>query len=260
MISSADIDPSVLPALPAGAPAFRLQIGLTTLFLALAVLAVVAASFSAALSLVELGVTREEVPLVIEQLSKLSKFLLKFDTGGEQTVAAWLSSMLLLLCALVLFYLATVKRHLGQAYALHWLGLAVIFLALSMDEAVGFHEMTIMSMRALLGASGIFLYAWVIPALAFVALVGIAYLGFLGHLEPAVRLRFVIAGALFVGGAVGFEMMEGALVSFYGHHRVLYEIAIHLEDSLEFAGELVFLHSLLLYARQGDPQIVVQLT
>jgi hypothetical protein len=70
----------------------------------------------------------------------------------------------------------------------------------------------------------------------------------------------VIAGALFVGGAVGFEMLEGALVSFYGHHRVLYEIAIHLEDSLEFAGELVFLHSLLLCARQGDPQMVLHLT
>lgn len=260
MITSADLPVPATPAVPTVDAAFRLPIGPTILLLALAVLAVVAASFSATLSLIALDIAREGVAFELEAISKLTKFLLKFDAGGEQTAAAWLSSMLLLLCALVLFYLGTVKRHLGQAYAMHWLGLGVIFVLLSMDEAVGFHEMTIMPTRELLGASGLFLYAWVVPALAFVILVGVAYLGFLRHLDLGFRLRFLLAGALFVGGAIGFEMLEGALASFYGHHRLIYEIAIHLEDTLEFAGELVFLQSLLLYTRRADPKMVVHLT
>ena len=246
-------------ALP-GDPAFSVRIGATTALLALAVLAVVAASFSAAWSLIELGVTRQEVPVVLEQLSKVTKFLLKFDAGGEQTVAAWLSSMLMLLCAMVLFYIATMKRHGSEPYAMHWLGLSVIFLGLSMDEAVGFHEMTIKPLREALGTGGPFLYAWVIPAIGLVAVVGIAYLGFLRHLEPAFRLCCLLAGGLFVGGAVGFEMLEGVLADFYVRHRLLHEVAVHLEDTLEFAGVLIFLHGLLTYARRHGRDMILRLT
>jgi hypothetical protein len=243
-----------------GDTTFRLQIGATAALLALAVLVVVAASFAAAWSLIELGVTRQDVPVALEQLSKSTKFLLKFDVGGEQTVAAWLSSMLMLLCAMVLFYIATVKRHGREAYATQWQGLSVIFLALSMDEAVGFHEMSIMPLRELFAARGAFLYAWVIPALVFVGAVGIAYLGFLRHLDPAFRLRFLLAGGLFVGGAIGFEMLEGFLADFYLRQRLLHEAAVHLEDTLEFAGVLVFLHSLLTYARRHGRDLVLHLT
>jgi hypothetical protein len=259
LLASASIPRPVPSADPAGESALRLAIGTTTLCLALAVLVVAAASFAAALSLIAADVTRPEIEHALDDLSRLTKLLLKFDLGGEQTIAAWLSSMIMLLCALVLFYLATVKRQLGQAYALHWLGLAVIFLGLSMDEAVGLHEMMITPMRELLHAGGMFLFAWVIPALGFVTVVGLLYLGFLWHLPPAFRLRFILAGALFVGGAIGFEMLEGALVDFYRQHRLIYEAAIHLEDTLEFAGILLFLNSLLLYARSQSRELRLRL-
>ena len=254
---------AVLPASPAtevedGGP--RINIRLITAFLALAVGAVIAASFSAALALIQAGATRADLSAGLEPISRVTKFLLKFDAGGEQTVTAWLSSMILLLCAMALYYIASMQRQRGATYAWHWLGLSLIFCGLSMDEAVGLHEMAIDPMRELFGASGIFLYAWVIPALVFVALVGIAYLGFLRHLESSFRLRFLIAGALFAGAAVGFEMVEGALAEFYRQHRLIHEVAVHLEDATEFAGELVFLHALLLYACRYAPRIVVRLT
>ena len=55
-------------------------------------------------------------------------------------------------------------------------------------------------------------------------------------------------------------MVEGALAQFYLQHRLIYEIAVHLEDSSEFAGALVFLHALLLYARRYEPRMIVRLT
>ncbi len=259
MIRSAAPADYAPPAASADHGVLRLDIRATMLLLALAAAGVMAASLSASLSLVHLGLTRDEVPAAHERVSLLLKLLLKFDAGGEQTVAAWLSSMILLLCALVLVYVATIERQGGSAFARHWLGLGIIFCGLSLDEAVGLHEMTINPMRATFHASGIFLYAWVIPALLFVALVGLAYLGFLWHLEAAFRLRFLAAGALFVGGAVGFEMMEGALAAFYGEHRLIYESAVNLEDATELAGELLFLHSLLLYVRRAGPRMTIRL-
>lgn len=243
-------------AAPADA-AFRLDITKTLLALAAAVVFVQAMSLIGALSVLDAGFTRQTV--VVDELSKLTKFLLKFDVAGEQTVGAWLSSILLMLCALVLLYIGTMRRQRGESYAWHWLGLGVIFIGLSMDEAVGIHEMTIKPMREMFGTSGIFLYAWVIPATVFVALVGLAYLGFLRQLEPTFRVLFVLAGALFVGGALGFEMIEGELVDFYARHLLIYEAAIHLEDGLESAGELLFLYSLLRYALRNERELLIRL-
>jgi len=243
----------------AGAPDFRLDIRATVTALALAVVDVQAASFAGAFLRLRAGVPREAEPLAFEHLSRLTKFLLKFDVGGEQTVGAWLSTVLLLLCALVLLHIGTLKRHQGAAYARHWLALGIIFCGLSLDEAVSIHEMTIKPLHDLLGTSGIFLYAWVIPGLAFVAGVGIAYLGFLRHLEPAFRIRFLLAGALFVGGAVGFEMLEGALADFYAHHALIREIAFHVEDGAESAGELLFLYSLLAYVLRYQRDLIIPL-
>jgi hypothetical protein len=237
--------------------AFRLNVMTTVLALAAAVVFVQALSLVGALSVLHAGFTRETV--VVDELGKLTKFLLKFDVAGEQTVGAWLSSILLMLCALVLLYIGTMRRQRGEPYAWHWLGLSVIFIGLSMDEAVGLHEMTIKPMREMFGTTGPFLFAWVIPASAFVALVGLAYLGFLWHLEPKFRVRFVLAGALFVGGALGFEMMEGELVDFYARHQLIYTAAMHLEDALESAGELLFLYSLLLYALRHERDLTIHL-
>jgi hypothetical protein len=259
----------IFPLLPADATAGiavgdesqSVGIGGITRWLALAVVAVAAASYSAFVSLLLAGIERADLaqPAVLDQVSMVTKFLLKFDLGGEQTVAAWLSSMLMLLCALVLIQIATTTRRISHAYRRHWLILGFIFLGLSMDEAVGFHEMTINPMRALFDTGGVFLYAWVIPALGFVALVGTAYLGFLLHLQPAVRNRFLIAGALFVGGAIGFEMLEGAAAGFYAAHPLIYETAVHLEDSCEFAGILLFLNTLLRHLQHCTREVTIRL-
>jgi hypothetical protein len=227
--------------------------------LALGVLAVVAASFSGMLGVLRAGISRAEIGTSLDQLSLLTKFLLKFDVGGEQTVAAWFSSVLLLLCGLVLFHIAGLKRHFAQPYAMHWLFLSFIFLALSMDESVGFHESLIDPMQALLQTGGAFRYAWIIPAIAGVLVVGAAYLGFVLHLERGCRNRVILAGVLFLGGAIGCEMMEGAFASFYAEHLLIYETAVHVEDTLEFAGILLFLHTMLRYAEGHCRKIAIEL-
>ena len=245
------------PQAASAAAAFRLDVTKTVLALAALVLLVQAMSLIGARSVLDAGFTRQTV--IVDELPRLTKFLLKFDVAGEQTVGAWLSSILLMLCAMVLLYIGHMRRQRGEVYAWHWLWLSAIFVGLSMDEAVGLHEMTIKPLREMFGASGFLLYAWVIPAIGFVALVGFAYLGFLRRLEPPFRSLFVLAGGLFVGGAVGFEMMEGELVDFYARHSLIYEAAMHLEDALESAGELLFLYALLRYALRHERELLIPL-
>jgi hypothetical protein len=227
--------------------------------LALGVLAIVAASFSGMLGGLRAGASRAEIGTSLDQLSLLTKFLLKFDVGNEQTVAAWFSSVLLLLCGLGLLHIGTLKRRLAEPYAMHWLFLGFLFLALSMDESVGFHESLIDPMQALFQTGGVFHYAWIIPAIAGVLVVGAAYVGFVFHLEPQYRNLIILSGVVFLTGAVGFEMMEGAFASFYTEHLLIYETAVHVEDTLEFGGVLLFLHTVLRYAQSYCRKIAIDL-
>ena len=245
-LSGATLRPTPAPA----ATALRLDIEVVMLLLSAAVGIVILASLAAAWGRLDLGIAREDVSQALDQLSKVTKFLIKFDMGSEQTVAAWLSSVLMLLCGLLLLYIGGDKRLRGGAYTFHWLLLGVIFVGLSADESVAMHELVNKMARSYFDAGGIFFYAWIIPGMAFVGLVGITYLGFLSHLENVDRVRFILAGGVFVGGAVGLEMVEGVLADWYAEAGWPMEIAVHIEETMEFAGLLLFLYALLDHARR----------
>lgn len=247
------------PSAARAAPDSRLLVDRLILVLALAVLGIAALSFAGAMMLAQIGLDRHDMIAGNDQVPMTAKFLVKFDLGGELTVAAWLSSVLMLACAGVLWHIAQLRRRVDDPYTRHWAVLALIFVGLSIDEMVAFHEMTINPLRAAVNGSGIFLYTWVVLGIAFVAVVGLAYLRFVLRQPAWLRNRIILAGALFVTGALGFEMMEGAFAEFYSQHRVIHEVAVHLEDMLEFAGLLVFLHALLGYVRADARALHVRL-
>jgi hypothetical protein len=53
--------------------------------------------------------------------------------------------------------------------------------------------------------------------------------------------------------------MEGAFAEFYREHRLVHEIALHIEDTLEFAGVLLFLSALLTYVTSHDRMMSLRL-
>ena len=63
-----------------------------------------------------------------------------FDLDGERNVPAWFSSSMLFLCGFLLAMIAFFKKTEGAPYALHWSGLSIIFLYLSLDEAISIRE------------------------------------------------------------------------------------------------------------------------
>ncbi|MFQ5666749.1 MAG: hypothetical protein ACE5I7_09995 [Candidatus Binatia bacterium] len=171
---------------------------------------------------------------------------------NEESIATWFQSAVLLSCAALLGSIAQDKRRTGDASARPWGALAGIFLVLSLDEVAALHELTMRRLRDALHVSGVFYFAWVIPGMLVVLVVGALYVKFILGLDRETRRRVIVAAALYVAGALGMEMVSGAYASVYGVDTLVYATAlVTLEELLEMAGMSLFLYALLCY-RESD--------
>lgn len=135
--------------------------------------------------------------------------------------------------------------------------MAIIFLYISIDEAVVIHEMLNEPLRDALELSGAFYWGWVIPATIFVAVFGLAYLGFLLHLGRRIRFLFVLSGAIYVFGALGTEFPLAYWYEEHGSRNFTYGLLSLAQEGLEMLGVTLFCSALLSYlaAHCGKPQI-----
>jgi hypothetical protein len=194
--------------------------------------------------------------LLPEPLSKVFVLLDENDNGkiglvglaGEANVPAWFSSSALLWCSILLINIAHIKTTSDDRYATHWGVLSLIFLILSLDEAVSLHEKTTAPLQSVLDLDGLLYYAWVIPGLAFVAVFVLAYLRFFLNLTTESKWLFALSGVLYVGGAAGLEMLEGLLYNPGSHatYSVSFWI-VQMQESLEMLGIAIFIYALMRY-------------
>ena len=172
-----------------------------------------------------------------------------FYLDNENNIPTYFSSILLLTAALLLFYISLHKFRSSNQFKYNWLILSAVFLILSMDEFMSVHELMIEPMQELLNPSGVFYFAWVIPGMVFVGALGLLFLRFLIKLKASYRNKFIISAILFLGGALGIEMIGGYINFSLGTENYLYAMAANLEEALEMIGISYFIYSLLLYVR-----------
>ena len=98
-------------------------------------------------------------------------------------------------------------------------------------------------MRALVPVGGLLHFAWVIPGAAAVLLVGLIYLRFLAGQPRRLARNMVLAGAVYVGGALILEMVGGLLFETYGP-GVQTDLVSMLEEVAEMAGIILYIHTL----------------
>jgi hypothetical protein len=177
-----------------------------------------------------------------------------FFVGEERNVPTYFSSLLLLCASVLLGVIALTRHRLRLPYWRHWTGLAVIFLLLSLDEVAGLHEMMIRPVRETLHVGGLLYFAWVIPGSVLVLALGCIYLRFFLALAPQLQWLFGAAALLYVGGALGVEMLGGRHADLYGLENFTYRMYQTVEESFEMFGLVLFIHALLRYFVREVPQ------
>jgi hypothetical protein len=186
-----------------------------------------------------------------------------FDVGEERSIPTWFESVQFLLCSILLAVIAVAKRQHNDQYSLHWSVLSIILLLLSLDEVASIHEAIGQELERLLhnttgfNPSGAISFFWVVPGAAFVFIVLLAYLRFLAHLPQTTRRLFLFAGALFVLGALGIEMLSAQVVSLSGGEdnwesasaipKILVGLQTSIEEMFEMLGLAAFVYALLAY-------------
>lgn len=176
-------------------------------------------------------------------------FIPQFALGMEHNVPTFFSSMLLLSAAALLGIITMTRHQHKESKVFQWGLLAVIFLYLAVDEAAGLHELLNYPVSIFTETGSVFYYGWVIPASVLVLIFAGAYLRFLLDLPRTVRILFVAAGMLYVGGALGGEMVSGLYADSHGWDNPTYATIATMEETLEMTGALVFVYALLRYVR-----------
>ncbi len=182
-----------------------------------------------------------------------------FNLNGEANIPAWFSSCILLLSSFLLGIIAISKKMNQGSCVLHWSVLSFIFLYLSMDEAAIIHEMAVKPLRSIFHLEGFFYYGWIIPAGIAVLVMGLAYLKFLFNLPPKTKWLFILAGCIFVGGAIGMEAFSGLYDDMFSQGRIVSDdfviIFETIEEFMEMSGIVIFIYSLLDYLN-SDVEII----
>jgi hypothetical protein len=170
-----------------------------------------------------------------------------FNLNSEENIPAFFSTLLLLFSSILLVIIAFAVKKSDAPYFYHWLGLSLIFLFLSMDESLSFHESMTVPLRKGLNTSGLLFYAWVIPYTVALLILILLYLKFFINLPAGTRNLLIIAAALYLVGVIGIELLGGSIDEQVGRHNPTYVVYSTIEEVLEMGGLVVFIYALMNY-------------
>lgn len=181
------------------------------------------------------------------------------NINREANMPTWFSSSILLFAALLLLVVTLSRRAQGKSF-LGWAGLTAIFTYISLDETGTIHEKLTPIIQEQLNVSGFFYFGWVIVGIAAVLIVGLLYLPFLRRLPAHTRNWFILAGAIYVGGALVVESVS-ANIWYLGNGTSLRFSAVGtVEEWMEMIGVITLIYGVLQHIRReiGAVQFSVQ--
>lgn len=161
-----------------------------------------------------------------------------FDLDEEESFGTWFSAVMLLVASTILIYQARVLRAREDAWFRYWMILGWAFCLLSIDEVVGLHELmnTVFEKKS-----------WTLAGFGVLVFTGLAYLPFLWHYRWRTAILFVIAGAIYGGGAVGIEHFSGTDIN-----SLRYNMLTGLEEGMEMLGIIILIYAALDFIRSDS--------
>ena len=186
------------------------------------------------------------------------------DLDRETNVPAAYSMMVILANAGLLALIAALYLSRRRPGAWFLFFLALVFLFLAYDEAFSVHERIARVLRDLMGSQRPLHLTWTGVGFAFAAIVALASSRFLLRLPKRTRGFMVLSGAIFVAGAVGFEVLGGfrqeKVLSVPSNPDPVYFALMTVEESLEMLGMALFNYTLLDHIRSEFGRFTFQLS
>ncbi|MCC9169187.1 multidrug transporter [Pontibacter harenae] len=182
-----------------------------------------------------------------------------FDLNEENNISAFFASIALLIAAAALYMVYLLQSAKYSSKKWHWLILSIAFAFLAIDENTEIHEKLGDRLTASFGSDlpDYLQYAWVIPyGVAFIAAVAY-FLPFVFKLPNKTRNLFIVSGFLFVGGAIGFEMIESYVFMNLDTSHILYKILYTVEEALEMCGVILFIYATLDYLTANNKDLAI---
>lgn len=159
-----------------------------------------------------------------------------FDLDEEQSIGTWFSTLILLFAGLLSLFEARYPGIGPKRWHLAWWLLGVGFCLLSLDEVAGFHEFvnTIVEDTH-----------WTTFGAVLVIALGAVLLPFTLALPVRTRVLFLVAGVIYVGGAVG---VERATIWYEENDQLdtlAYKLWTALEEFMEMVGVTLYIYAVI---------------
>lgn len=186
---------------------------------------------------------RENIDITTPGWRGLSALSTLLYADGEANLWAWASGLLLAGIALCLAAVGLAARHEGEISAPYFV-LAVVAVELSADEIAQLHEKL-----ARFDPGSRFTFAWLTVGVPLAIMGGLILLWIARRIERRLRLGLILAGAIYLLGAVGFEAIGGIVVGGrlddLSRASLPYHLLVGIEEGLEVTGALLALFAAL---------------
>jgi hypothetical protein len=173
----------------------------------------------------------------------------------EANIPSLYSALTLVLCSILLALISYLEKVVGSRYAGYWKALSLLFLFLSLDEAVSIHETLVLLLRLALNTSGFLNFTWVVLGSIFLAVFLLGFWRFIKALPQKTRNLFIQAGILYVGGTLGVDLIGEYYTNVYGENTIAYLTITTIEESLEMLGIVIFIYALLSYIKSHIEEV-----
>ncbi|TNC61943.1 hypothetical protein [Rubellimicrobium roseum] len=183
------------------------------------------------------------------------------NLDAEAVLPAWYSSILLYSSGLALIVVGLAEGRAGGARTF-WFGLAAVMIYMSLDESASLHEQSAhladdfgLPFQTLAHPG----FAWLFFGLAGVAAVAFVAIPMLHRIDRRTSARFVLAGAVYVFGALVMEFVGSrpyAASNGTSGHALIY---VTVEEAFEFLGLTLFLTTVIDHLAAHHPRIELRL-
>lgn len=187
-------------------------------------------------------------------------FVRLIDLDYEGNIPTLFSSLLFLLNGALLYCVYAGARQTGLRYSSYWLGLALIFVFLGFDEGTRLHEEIGDLFENVVVAEGLLYFPWVIPYSIVFGILVLLYFRFYLTLDRGLQLRLFWCAVIFLSGAIGVELLSAQEADESGTSSLSYSILYTIEESLEMAGLILLIDTLLKKLRGDQGQLTLQLS